>query len=108
MPLMEAAGTSVERIRPESVKNSTPPERSWLSVSVSEPSWLLGKIWISRRLLPYGGGHLARPHVHGVRLGQVIGIFVGERRRLAAGHEWRADRAAENGACAQSEEAAAG
>src|SRR5256714_13527912 len=48
-PLIEATGTSVERISPESVKNSIAPERSWLSMSVSEPSWLLGKIWISTR-----------------------------------------------------------
>ena len=95
---------------PDRVKSSTPPERSWLSVSVSEPSWLLGNLDLQAavRLLPYGGGHLARPHIHGVRLGQVIRIFVGERRRLAAGHEWRADRAAENGACAQPQDAAAG
>ena len=46
---MEAAGTSVERIRPDSVKNSTAPERTWLSVSVSEPSWLDGKMLISTR-----------------------------------------------------------
>src|SRR5262249_16208776 len=45
MPLIDAAGTSVARIRPDSVKNSTPPERIWLSMSVSEPSWLFGKIW---------------------------------------------------------------
>ena len=51
MPLIEAAGTSVDRIRPDRVKNSTPPERSWLSMSVSEPSWLFGKIWISTRPL---------------------------------------------------------
>jgi hypothetical protein len=38
MPLIDAAGTSVARIYPESVKNSTPPERIWLSISVSEPS----------------------------------------------------------------------
>ena len=44
MPLIEAAGTSVARISPDSVKNSTPPERIWLSMSVSEPSWLFGKI----------------------------------------------------------------
>jgi hypothetical protein len=31
-------------MRPDSVKNSTPPERIWLSISVSEPSWLDGKI----------------------------------------------------------------
>src|SRR5581483_10260524 len=44
MPLIEAAGTNVARIRPDSVKNSMPPERIWLSMSVSEPSWLFGKI----------------------------------------------------------------
>src|SRR5690606_41606531 len=42
MPLMAAAGTRVERIRPDKVKNSTAPERSWFRVSVSEPSWLMG------------------------------------------------------------------
>ena len=49
MPVIEAAGTKVERIRPESVKNSIPPERTWLSMSVSDPNWLLGKILISTR-----------------------------------------------------------
>lgn len=47
MPLMEALGTSVERISGERVKNSMAPERSWLSMSVSPPSWLEGKILIS-------------------------------------------------------------
>src|SRR5215471_1992833 len=47
MPLMDAAGTRVARIKPDSVKNSMPPERIWLSMSVSDPSWLLGKIWRS-------------------------------------------------------------
>src|SRR5437879_8073593 len=51
MPLIDAAGTSVARIRPDSVKNSTPPERIWLSMSVSDPSWLLGKICRSNRPL---------------------------------------------------------
>ena len=51
MPLIEAAGTRVARIRPDSVKNSMPPERIWLSMSVSEPSWLLGKICSSKRPL---------------------------------------------------------
>src|SRR6266478_6901783 len=51
MPLIDAAGTSVARIRPDSVKNSMPPERIWLSMSVSEPSWLLGKICGSKRPL---------------------------------------------------------
>src|SRR4029077_18868588 len=46
-----AAFTSVDRIRPDSVKNSTPPERTWLSMSVSEPSWLLGKTCRSKRPL---------------------------------------------------------
>src|SRR5438270_7839621 len=50
-PLIEETGTSVERIRPDSVKNSVAPERNWLSISVSEPSWLFGKIWISTRPL---------------------------------------------------------
>src|SRR4051794_37575628 len=50
-PLIEETGSSVERIRPDRVKNSIAPERSWLSMSVSEPSWLLGKIWISTRPL---------------------------------------------------------
>src|SRR5580704_1316214 len=49
MPLIEAAGTSVDKMSPDSVKNSTPPERIWLSVSVSDPSWLDGKICISKR-----------------------------------------------------------
>ncbi len=51
MPLMLAGGTTVARIRPESVKNSSAPERTWLSMSVSEPSWLLGKTLISSRPL---------------------------------------------------------
>lgn len=51
MPLTEAFGTSVERISGDSVKNSTPPDLTWLSMSVSEPSWLFGKIWISTRPL---------------------------------------------------------
>src|ERR1700746_1877625 len=51
MPLIEAAGTSVDRIRPDNVKNSMPPERIWLSISVSDPSWLFGKICRSKRPL---------------------------------------------------------
>ena len=49
MPLIEALGTSVDRISGDSVKNSTPPERTWLSMSVSAPSWLLGNIWMATR-----------------------------------------------------------
>ena len=48
-PLMLAAGTSVDRISPDRVKNSTAPERSWLSMSVSDPNWLLGNTLISTR-----------------------------------------------------------
>jgi hypothetical protein len=51
MPLMDAAGTRVARISPDSVKNSTPPDLIWLSMSVSEPSWLFGKICRSNRPL---------------------------------------------------------
>ena len=51
MPLTEAFGTSVDRISGDSVKNSTPPERTWFSMSVSEPSWLFGKIWMTTRPL---------------------------------------------------------
>ena len=47
MPLTAACGTSEARISPDSVKNSMPPERSWLSMSVSDPSWLAGNTWIS-------------------------------------------------------------
>jgi hypothetical protein len=41
---MAAPGTKVDRIKPDKVKNSMPPARSWLSMSVSLPSWLAGKI----------------------------------------------------------------
>ena len=44
---MPASGTSVCRIRPDSGKMSMAPERTCDSMSVSPPSWLLGKIWIS-------------------------------------------------------------
>jgi len=49
MPLIETGGTRVDRIGPERVKNSSAPERSCDSESVSEPSWLLGNTWISSR-----------------------------------------------------------
>ena len=42
MPLIEAKGTSVERISPEMNIISSAPERIWLSMSVSEPNWLAG------------------------------------------------------------------
>ena len=47
MPLMEAEETRIERISGDRVKNSTPPERTWLSMSVSVPSWLDGNTLIS-------------------------------------------------------------
>jgi hypothetical protein len=37
-----ASGTNVDRISPDSVKNWMAPERTWLSMSGSLPSWLLG------------------------------------------------------------------
>ncbi len=49
MPLMAAAGTSVERISGDSEKNSVAPLRSCESVSVSLPSWLEGKMLIFMR-----------------------------------------------------------
>ncbi len=49
MPLIEALATSVDRMSGDSVKNSTPPDRTWLSMSVSAPSWLFGNIWIATR-----------------------------------------------------------
>ena len=93
---MEAAGTSVERIRPDSVKNSTPPERTWLSVSVSEPSWLLGKICMSKR--PLVSALIAAAiswarGVHRVRGRQVVGVFVSELGLLGACDERCADGA---------------
>jgi hypothetical protein len=48
-PLSEAFGTNVDRISGESMKKSTPPERSWLRTSVSAPSWLCGNTVISIR-----------------------------------------------------------
>ena len=33
------------------VKMSSAPERTWLSMSVEPPSWLFGKIWMSTRPL---------------------------------------------------------
>ena len=48
---MAATGTSVAMTSAEGVKNSMPPERTCASMSVSPPSWLLGKILISTRPL---------------------------------------------------------
>src|SRR6478609_3475693 len=50
MPLIEATGTSVDRIRPDRVMKSIAPERTCDSMSVSEPSWLFG--WICRSTRP--------------------------------------------------------
>ncbi len=48
---MPAAGTSVARISEDRLKNSTPPLRTCVSRSVSEPSWLAGNRLISSRPL---------------------------------------------------------
>jgi len=41
MPLIDAAGTRVARIKPDRVKKSTPPERIWLDehLYVREQEW---------------------------------------------------------------------
>ena len=44
-----AAGTNVLRMEVARLKNSTPPLRTWLSRSVSEPSWLAGNSLMSSR-----------------------------------------------------------
>ena len=49
MPLIDATGTSVDRISPDNVKKSIAPERTCDSMSVSEPSWLFGNTWMSTR-----------------------------------------------------------
>ena len=101
MPLIEAAGTSVARIRPDSVKNSTPPERSWLSMSVSEPSWLFGKICRSNRPLVSAldrRRHFPGADVERMRVRQVVGEFVGEFGLLGSRDKRRA-QAAQNRRC---------
>src|SRR6266436_7892672 len=47
IPLIEAIGTSVDRMTLDRLKNSTAPERSWDSTSVSPPSWLFANSSIS-------------------------------------------------------------
>src|SRR6516165_5709138 len=87
MPLIEAAGTSVERIRPDSVKNSTPPERIWLSVSVFRTQLAVGedlKVKTAIGLLFYCGRHLPRLNVHRVRFWKIVRIFVSPLRLLSA------------------------
>ena len=46
---MAAAGATVEITDPARFKKSIPPLRTWVSRSVSEPSWLAGKKRISSR-----------------------------------------------------------
>ena len=41
MPLIEAAGTKVDKISPERLKNSTAPERSWLYGLINAVSVLM-------------------------------------------------------------------
>src|SRR3954463_3988702 len=47
--MMPETGTKVARIEPDRLKNSTLPLRTWVSRSVSEPSWLAGNSLISSR-----------------------------------------------------------
>jgi hypothetical protein len=49
--LIAATGTRVAITSAEGVKKVMPPLRTWLSMSVSPPSWLFGKILISTRPL---------------------------------------------------------
>jgi hypothetical protein len=51
--LIAATGTSVARTSAEGVKKVDAAERTWLSMSVSPPSWLFGKILISTRPLVF-------------------------------------------------------
>ena len=44
-----ATGIRFDEDEPDGMKMSSAPERTWLSMSVSPPSWLFGKIWISTR-----------------------------------------------------------
>jgi hypothetical protein len=44
-------GMIVDIAGPDCAQNSRAPERNWEIMSVVEPSWLFGKIWISS-LLP--------------------------------------------------------
>ena len=86
-PLIDAAGTKVERIRPDRVKKSTAPERIWPSVSVSEPSWLEGKICSSKRppvsSLILFAASCART-LRGWRQREVVRELVGELRGAGA------------------------
>jgi hypothetical protein len=50
MLLMDDTGTTLASGDP-TVKMSSAPDRTWLSISVLPPSWLLGKIWMSTRPL---------------------------------------------------------
>ena len=50
MLLIDDTGTTLASGDP-TVKMSSAPDRTWLSMSVLPPSWLLGKIWMSTRPL---------------------------------------------------------
>ena len=86
MPLIDAAGTSVAKISPDSVKNSTPPDLIWLvrkDLQV-EPAVGLG---LERRRHFLGAG------VHGMAVRKIIGVFVGKFGGLGPRHQRRADAA---------------
>src|SRR5258707_6656034 len=96
MPLIEAAGNSVARIRPDSVKNSMPPERIWLSISVFRAELVIGENLQVEAAVGLGfdrRGHLLGADVHWVRIGKIVGVFVGEFRGLRARDQRRPDAA---------------
>jgi len=46
---MEATGTSVDISTPVCANSSSAPDRNWLSMSASEPSWFFGNNPIATR-----------------------------------------------------------
>jgi hypothetical protein len=104
MPLIEAAGTSVERIRPDSVKNSTPP-RANLAKRVGVRTQLaIGEdlqVEAAISLLFDRGRHFARASVHRVRFWKIVCVFVDPLRLLSAsdarGGGWSQKRQARAG-----------
>jgi len=82
MPLIDAAGTSVDRIRPDSgEKNSMPPERIWPQHVGVGTELVVGKnlqVDAAVGLGLDGGGHFPGTHIHRMAIRQVVGVFVGE------------------------------
>ena len=87
MPLMEASGTKVERMRPDRLNIWIAPVRNCDSMSVSPPSWLLGNTWISTRPPDCSRmrvDRLAQPDIHRMLRDVVVGVAPGELGRVAA------------------------